>query len=293
MEGVVEELDVVGPVVLGELVQPLHVARGSRRRRGSESTRRHGDRIVEPPLARRSAGRSGRCRRAARSRTGPPSRRARRAGGARRASPAGRRSGTRRARRRRGRRRRRAQEKPRRVPVRAAAACSRRRQRPRRRTPSRRGHHVVGVLREGPRVAAGRPRSLARCRVPSSATTWPTGCCMNAFVADDEVAGEPASDEQRHGGEEVPARRAASRRRRGARGSSTRGRKRRALHRQRVADDVAGVAREARPSSCRTGTPSGCRSTTPIAKLIAEDADPEAAPRRSSVPRPPGARAPS
>ena len=121
--------------------------------------------------------------------------------------------------------------------------------------------HVVRVLRERPRVQQERPGSFRGTGCRPWPTRCPTGCCMNAFVADDEAARDPAPDEERDGREEVPEpRRAASRRRRGARGRRTRGRRRtgppsRACDRSRCPRS----ARSA-PSSSRTGTPSGCRS---------------------------------
>ena len=98
VERVVEQLDVVGPVVLGELVRgpcTFAVERPVGEEAEERPGRRSGCRAAAP---RRWAGRSARCRRAGRSRSAPPSPPAPPAGAARRASPAGRRSGTRPAR---------------------------------------------------------------------------------------------------------------------------------------------------------------------------------------------------
>ena len=249
VERVVEELDVVGPLVLGELVQALDVA--VERPVGEEAQEPgHDDRVVEPPLLDvgladdRDAG--------VRPALEVPLHRGERdrlvPGDELRLLVAGR------------ERDQHARDEPRddarpggsvaRVVERAApGARSRRRRRPRRTTPvTTRGRHVCaycanahGFNRKAPEVA-----ELQRA---VGADAVADRMLHEGVGADDEVARQPAADEQRE-----------RRARKCPRGPSrcspkrSRPRKRRleeerehALHRERVPDDAAGVPREARP----------------------------------------------
>ena len=116
----------------------------------------------------------------------------------------------------------------------------------------------------------------ASCSAPFAADRMADRMLHERVRADDEVARQPAADEERHGGSEMPARtepllaeheQAEKRRFEEEREQP--------FHRERLADDAAGVAREGRPVGAELELHRHAGDDAD-GEVDAEDADPEA-----------------
>ena len=136
------------------------------------------------------------------------------------------------------------------------------------------GHHVVRVLREGPRVEQEGPE-VAELQGAVGGDDVAHRVLHERVGADDEVAGQPAPGEQGQGGEEVPARTEAplaeDQEPEEARLQEER---EQAFHREGVADDPAGIAGEVGPVGAELELHRDARDDAD-GEVDAEDADPE------------------
>ena len=131
------------------------------------------------------------------------------------------------------------------------------------------GHHVVRVLRERPGFSTNAEKSAELRAAPSPPIDVADGVLHERVGADDEVSGQPAPDEQGDGGEEVPAPAqpmlAEDEEAEEARLQEER---EQPFHRERLADDAAGVSRRSAAQLVPNWNSIGTPVTTPTAKLM-------------------------
>ena len=137
------------------------------------------------------------------------------------------------------------------------------------------GRHRVSVLGDGPRVQQKGPE-VAEDEGAVGGGGVAHRMLHEGVRADDEVAGEPAADEEREGGQEVPAPpEAPLPEHQQPEEARLQEEREQAFHRERVSDDASGVSREVRPVGAELELHRDAGDDAD-GEVDAEDADPEA-----------------